>query len=74
MHEVMQNVHGIPCERSSLEDLDYADDIALLSNSHDDIQRSIDILNVTPSQVGFKINIGKTKIMRINDSHFELFM
>lgn len=45
-----------------LEDLDVADDIALLSHTHQQIQEKSKLL-----ELGLKINGPKTKIMRINN-------
>ncbi|KAI0228948.1 putative uncharacterized transposon-derived protein F52C9.6 [Lamellibrachia satsuma] len=51
---------------SILEDLDYADDIGLLSNRHKDMQEKMDKLTTTAPQIGLKLNTAKTKLMRIN--------
>ena len=49
-----------------LEDLDFADDLALLSHSHQQMQDKTTELAATSSQVGLKIHEGKTKILKIN--------
>ena len=49
-----------------LEDLDYADDQALLSSSASQCQRKINKLKVTAEKAGLKINRDKTKSMRLN--------
>ena len=49
-----------------LEDLDYADDLALLSSSASQCQRKINKLKATAEKAGLKINTDKTKSMRIN--------
>src|SRR5699024_3319374 len=49
-----------------LEDLDYADDICLLSHNIQDARRKIEILRGEAAKVGLKINIKKTKEIRIN--------
>ena len=51
---------------TKLEDLDFADDLALLSSRHQDIQSKTQKLHEHAKQVGLKINIRKTKIMRLN--------
>ena len=51
---------------TTLEDLDYADDIGLLSNRHQDIQAKSDSLLTTASSIGLKMNTKKTKLMRKN--------
>ena len=50
-----------------MEDLDYADDIGLLSNRQKDMQGKMDKLTTTTAlQIGLKLNTAKTKLMRIN--------
>ena len=49
-----------------LEDLDYADDVGLLSSKHQDIQEKTNKFHSTAETVGLKINIKKTKTMKIN--------
>jgi Reverse transcriptase (RNA-dependent DNA polymerase)/Domain of unknown function (DUF6451) len=48
-----------------LGDLDYADDIALLTHTTADMQAKLDKLVSYASQVGLRINVGKTKLLRI---------
>ncbi len=54
-----------------LDDLDFADDIALLSNTRNQMQRKLDCLNKQAKSTGLKINTGKTKVMRLNASNKE---
>ena len=49
-----------------LEDLDFADDLALISSTFGQIQRKIDCLNRSGKGTGLKISTKKTKVMRIN--------
>ncbi len=51
---------------SHLEDLDFADDICLTSHIRDHMQEKTDRVSTEASQIGLKINEGKTKIMLIN--------
>ena len=51
---------------SYLEDLDYADDIALLSHTHTHIQEKTQRLNTFAKQVGLNISSKKTEIMALN--------
>lgn len=51
-----------------LEDLDYADDIALLSHSFSDMQEKTDRLDRFSRQVGLKISPQKTKVLPVNIS------
>ena len=48
---------------TTLEDLDFADDIALLSHSYNDQQITTTSLSEIASQVGLLINSTKTKIL-----------
>ena len=49
-----------------LEDLEFADNIALISSKFEDMQMKTNKLEETASKTGLKININKTKSMRIN--------
>ena len=51
---------------SKLEDLDFADDLALISSTRAQIQRKVEKLDQKGKQVGLKINVAKTKTMRYN--------
>ncbi|XP_043862795.1 uncharacterized protein LOC122756642 [Drosophila santomea] len=63
------NIRGITWNLTRhLEDMDYADDICLISHRLDDIQRKSDDLVRIASSVGLEINIAKTKAMRFNHS------
>ena len=48
------------------EDLDFADDLALVSSTFTQIQMKIDRLNRNGKGTGLKISTKKTKVMRIN--------
>jgi hypothetical protein len=52
-----------------LEDLDCADDLALLSHSHQQMQDKTVVLDSISAQVGLKIHKGKTKILKINTTN-----
>ena len=49
-----------------LDDLDFADDIALISSTMKQCQDKVNKLKKAAQQVGLKINVGKTKTMRFN--------
>ena len=49
-----------------LEDLDYADDISLLAHTFNDIRTKLQRLHHETAKVGLKINISKTKEIRIH--------
>ena len=51
---------------SSLEDIDYADDLALLSHSEAHMQNKTTDLQRNASKIGLKINIKKTEVMHLN--------
>ena len=51
---------------SQLEDLDFADDLALLSHSHKQMQEKTEQLNTVSTQLGLNINRSKTKTMKAN--------
>ena len=51
---------------SQLEDLDLADDLALLSHSHQQMQEKTELLNTVSTQPGLNINRSKTRIMKAN--------
>lgn len=52
-----------------LEDLDYADDLCILAQSLNDIQMKLNELQSISERAGLKINIQKTKEMRIHNSN-----
>ena len=54
-----------------LEDLDFADDLALLSHTHSRMQAKTSKLEAISSKLGLKINTDKTKIMRVNSKSNE---
>lgn len=49
-----------------LEDLDFADDICLMANSRQELEEKLVRLVTYGKQVGLKVNVAKTKFMRIN--------
>ena len=56
---------------SQLEDLDFADDLALLSETHKHMQQKTERLQEKSSQLGLKINVGKTRVMKVNSRSSE---
>ena len=54
---------------TQLEDLDYADDLALFSHNHDQMQGKTTRLAVTSEKTGLKLNRGKSKVTRINTTN-----
>ena len=51
---------------TQLDDLDFADDLALMSHSHRQMQDKTTDLARISAQVGLKINTKKTKILRLD--------
>ena len=49
-----------------LEDIDFADDLVLLSSTKTHIQKKVDRLNKHSEAIGMKTSIKKTKLMRYN--------
>ena len=56
-----------------LEDLDFADDICLLAHTRTDMEIKLRRLEKNASQVGLKINVGKTKLLRLNTNTLREF-
>ena len=50
-----------------LEDLDFADDIALIAQKHSDMRSKLDKVVTESKKVGLNLNVAKTKEKRIND-------
>ncbi len=51
-----------------LDDLDFADDLALLSHTCTQMQEKTSILEEEADKVGLHINVGKTKLLKINST------
>ena len=54
---------------STLEDLDFADDLALLSHTHQYMKEKTTRLSMFAQQVGLKISHKKTEVMMLNVSN-----
>ena len=52
-----------------LDDLDFADDVALTSSSKKQMAEKTEIVAKTSSKIGLKINVSKTKILKINSNN-----
>ena len=57
---------------SYLKDLDYANDLALLSHTYTDIQEKTQRLNTFKKQVGLNISSKKTEVMALNTTNTRL--
>ena len=51
---------------TQLDDLDFADDLALLSHNHNQMQDKTTLLETTSAGTGLKINRKKTELMKTN--------
>lgn len=51
---------------TNLEDLDYADDLALLSHTEHHMQSKTTTLQYNANNIGLKINVNKTEVMSLN--------
>ena len=51
---------------TQLDDLDVADDLALLSHNHSQMQDKTTLLETTSAETGLKINRKKTELMKMN--------
>ena len=49
-----------------MEDLDFADHLALLSHSHPQMQEQTELLKTVSTHIGLNINRNKTRIMKAN--------
>jgi hypothetical protein len=56
---------------NQLDDLDFADDLALLSHNHQEMQEKTTLLCETLAQLGLNIHRGKTKILRTSTTNRE---
>ena len=52
---------------TTLEDLDFADSIVLVSSRYEHIQNKTDQLVDNAGRVGLKLNAGKCKVMRMSE-------
>ena len=59
---------------NQLDDLDFADDIALLSHNHDQMQNKTKLLRDTSQTIGLRIHSGKSKILKVKTSGSETIM
>ena len=65
---------GLQWTTNRLEDLDFADDICLLSHNRHDAQTKLERLAEEARKTGLRINTAKTEVMRINTEHGEPLM
>jgi hypothetical protein len=63
--------HGIKWGGKTLLDLDYADDLSILEESVSKMNELLEVLRVQSSTIGLKINVKKTKSLRLGISEDE---
>ena len=51
---------------TQLDDIDFADDLGLLSHNHNQMQDKTTHLATTSAAIGLRINMRKTELMKIN--------
>jgi hypothetical protein len=59
----MRGIRWTMTMTTTLEDLDFADDIALLPHCHQDMQEKTDAMATTAANLGINVRIKKTKSM-----------
>ena len=71
MHETTVNKrNGIQWSISSqIDDLDFADDLALLSHTYNQMREKTSVLDTTAQQLGLNIHRRKTKVSRMNTAN-----
>ena len=57
--------HGIDLSSRHINNLDFADDMALMANDHVTLQKMTSSLEENAAEVGLRISTEKTKIMGI---------
>jgi hypothetical protein len=69
MAEAMEGVQeGIKVGGKLLNDVRFADDLGVVAGSERGLQKIWDRLNVTAEQYGMKINVKKTKVMKVSQT------
>jgi len=67
MMEAMEGIdEGIKVGGKLLKDVRFADDQGMIAGTEKGLQKSMDSLNTTADKYGMKINIKKTKVMRVS--------
>ena len=61
--------NGVKWTLRELDDLDFADDLALPSNNQKQMKKKTSLTETTAATLGLNVNKGKTKIMKINSKN-----
>ena len=65
MRKTTRRKRGIQWGLGTMEDLDFADNLAMLSTSRRNLQQKTNELEVHAKRTGLHINTAKTKVMKI---------
>ena len=67
MTEAMEGIEeGVKIGGQLLKDIRFADDQGMIANTEKGLQKTMNGLNITAEKYGMKINIKKTKVMRVS--------
>ncbi|KAI5755358.1 hypothetical protein M8J77_016188 [Diaphorina citri] len=65
LEEALENSPGVRVGNEKIKNIKYADDQAVLAESEEELQRMLVNIHETGIRYGMKINVGKTKVMRV---------
>ena len=71
MGTIQDNGTGISVQGERINNLRFADDIDLLENDCEKLQRNVNELNTAAQRAGLKINVDKTKTMVFDTKQIE---
>ena len=66
--------HRIKCRGNTFLDLDYADDLRILDENLRKMNKVLEVLQVQGARIGLKINVKKTKSLRLGISEDEIWV
>uniref|UniRef100_A0A8D8SEP2 Craniofacial development protein 2 n=1 Tax=Cacopsylla melanoneura TaxID=428564 RepID=A0A8D8SEP2_9HEMI len=66
MEEALEQSSGVSVGSEKIKSIKYADDQAVLAESEEDLQRMMENIHNAGIRYGMKINISKTKVMRMS--------
>ncbi|KAI5743600.1 hypothetical protein M8J77_020048 [Diaphorina citri] len=65
LEEALENSPGVRVGNEKIKNIKYADDQAVLAESEEELQRMLVNIHEAGIRYGMKINVGKTKVMRV---------
>jgi hypothetical protein len=71
MDEIQDNGTGISVQGETINNLRFADDVDLLEENFDMLQKNVELLDRAGEKANLKINIGKTKTMAFGKEEIE---